>query len=109
MNLEDYHDSDRREDVIAQTSQIGLFQEANAAGPPENKTFEERENIIGEDQEIPSKFQEKLGTEEWKRLDVNEYPNVEEDHQQSKILNAKLIKIITQNELRRYIERRVTN
>jgi hypothetical protein len=95
---DDYYDDDRRDDVITQTSQVGLFQEVNMMDPPENIEIEEHLPLYETNSDLKER-KEHLLDEEVILLNVDDCPDTDEDYEHAEILKTKLVDRYTCKEL----------
>jgi hypothetical protein len=93
MGKEDYHDLDSREDVLGKVSQVGLFKETSIPEQPADQTLNDHEVLVGECQEIPLNFQEKLDLGEIVKLNIDEHPDHHKDYDSPEFSTQDLIRL----------------
>jgi hypothetical protein len=110
-DIEDFHDPNRRDDVIDEASQIGLVQEMNQLYPDEYD-YEEHCPVISriiQEPEMLGKFGEEMQGEFVTRIDHIDNPDVEYDYEDTNILRRLSTDITTRSQLKYYIEDNIPN
>jgi hypothetical protein len=105
-DIEDFHDPNRRDDVMVEASQIGLVQEMNQVYP-DNFDYEEHHSVVSRIIKEPamlSKFEEEMQDEAITRIDHIDNRDVEFDYEDTEILRQTSSDITTRHQLKSYIE-----